>query len=92
MYKLILQACGNPDHMENPNDNIVNGKIVQEEQKLCNTIEECQMVARDYIKTNDLGSGNWNGGFVFDEYNNQVGYISYNGKYWEKGNKYYRKG
>ncbi len=38
MLKLILQACGNPDHEENPWD------------------------------------------------------ISYNGKYWEKGSKYYIEG
>lgn len=29
MYKLILQACGNPDHKENPYDNIINGEIIQ---------------------------------------------------------------
>ena len=35
-----------------------------------------------YIKDYDLGAGNWNGGSVYDEYNNQIGYIFYNGKYW----------
>ena len=92
MYKLILQACGNPDHKENPYDNIINGEIIQKEQKICNTIEECQMAVRDYIETQNLGAGNWSGGYVFDEYDNQEGYISYNGKYWEKGSKYYIEG
>ena len=34
MYKILLQACGNPDHMENPYGNIVNGNVVQENQKI----------------------------------------------------------
>ena len=89
MYKILLQACGNPDHMENPYGNIVNGNAVRENQKICDTIKECQLAAREYIEENDLGAGNWSGGFVFDENNNQVGYVSYNGKYWEKGSKYY---
>lgn len=50
------------------------------------------MAARDYIETHNLGAGNWSGGYVFDEYDNQEGYISYNGKYWEKGSKYYIEG
>ena len=49
MLKLILQACGNPDHEENPWDNIVDGRRIQENQKSCNTIEECQKAVRDYI-------------------------------------------
>lgn len=89
MFKLILQACGNPDHKENPWDNIVDGRHIQANQKSCNTIEECQKAVRDYIEKNSLGAGNWSGGFVLNEHNNQIGYISYNGKYWEKGSKYY---
>ena len=91
MFKLILQACGNVDHEENPYENIVNGKIVQENHIICNSIKECQKATRNYIEQNNLGSGNFLGGFTFDEYDNQVGYISYNAKYWKKGSKYYIK-
>ena len=89
MYKVILSACGNIDHGENPVDNFVNGIRVYETVQKAETIEECQQLVRIYIGKYDLGGGNWTGGCVFkgDE---QVGYISYNGRYWEKGHKYYR--
>jgi hypothetical protein len=53
-----------------------------------NTIEECQKAVRNYIMENDFGSGNWTGGKVYKD-GEQIGYISYNGRYWEKGSKYY---
>jgi hypothetical protein len=88
MYKVLLSACGNIDHYENPFDNIVNGIRVNSNIVECNNIEECQKIVREYIEDNLLGGGNWTGGAVF--YNNkQIGYISYNGRYWEKGSKYY---
>ena len=89
MYKILLMACGNVDHMENPYDNIVNGIKVHKSLETCESIKECQEIAKKYIDTNNLGSGNWNGGAVYDDYGNQIGYVSYNGKYWEKGSRYY---
>ena len=89
MYRILLMACGNPDHKENPYDNIVNGIEMPKLWRTCETIKECQEVAMRYIEMHDLGAGNWSGGFVFDENNNQIGYVSYNGRYWEKGSKYY---
>ena len=92
MYRILLMACGNPDHKENPYDNVVNGMEIPKLWRACESIKECQEVAMKYIGVHDLGSGNWSGGYVFDEYDNQEGYISYNGKYWEKGSKYYIEG
>lgn len=88
MYKVTLSACGNIDHNENPFDNIVNGIEVHPKIVECKSIEECQQVVRVYIKENCLGGGNWDGGKVFQN-DEQVGYISYNGKYWPKGSSCY---
>lgn len=88
MYTVTLSACGNIDHDENPYNNIVNGTVVEPEIAEANTIEECQKIVCNYIQDNDLGAGNWNGGKVFKN-NEQVGSISYNGRYWEKRSKYY---
>ena len=88
MYKVTLSACGNIDIGEDPYDNIVGGIRVKANVVECENIEECQKVVRDYIKENDLGGSNWTGGKVYED-NTQVGYISYNGRYWPKGSEYY---
>jgi hypothetical protein len=88
MYKVTLSACGNIDRGENPFDNIVKGVRVHKKVVECNSIEECQQKVRDYIEENYLGGSNWTGGKVFKN-DKQVGYISYNGRYWPKGSKYY---
>ena len=88
MYTVILSACGNIDHNENPYSNNVNGIEVKKEMVEAESIEECQKAVEDYIEENDLGGGNWSGGQVFKD-DERVGYISYNRRYWEKGHKYY---
>ena len=89
MYYVTLSACGNIDHCENPFDNIVNGKRINQYIVECNNIEECILAVNKYIKENFLGSGNWTGGQVFKD-GEQVGYISYNRRYWSKGSEYYK--
>ena len=88
MYKVTLSACGNIDIGENPYDNIVGGVRIEPNVVECESIEECQKVVRKYIKENDLGGSNWIGGKVYKN-GTQVGYISYNGRYWAKGSEYY---
>ena len=39
MYKILLQACGKPDHMVHPYGNIVNGNVVPVNQTICVTIK-----------------------------------------------------
>lgn len=88
MYKVTLSACGNIDHGENPYSNIVNGIEIKPMLGKAKTIEECCAIVRGYIEENNLGSGNWTGGVVFQN-GTRVGYISYNGRYWGKGSEYY---
>ncbi len=88
MYSVTLSACGNPDHMENPYSNIVNGIAIEKDIAVADSIEECQRLVRNYIEDNCLGAGNWTGGRGFEN-GVRGGHISYNGRYWEKGSKYY---
>lgn len=83
MYAVRLSACGNPDHWEDPDDNIVNGVRVRSKVVKKRTIKECQLAVRRYIDDNMLGGGNWNGGEVYKD-GVHIGYISYNGRFWEK--------
>lgn len=83
MYKVTLSACGNIDHNENPYSNIVNGEEVSSQEVECDSIKKCQEAVLKYIDDNDLGSGNWTGGDVIKN-NKVVGYISYNGRFWER--------
>lgn len=82
MYKVILCACGNIDHGENPFSNIVNGEEVDVDIAECASIEGCQQAVLRYIDTHNLGAGNWIGGSVFDEKTQIIGHISYNGRFW----------
>ena len=88
MYKVTLVALGNPDHNENPFCNIVNGVKIKNRIVKRPTIKACQKVVSQFIAINDLGSGNWTGGKVYDANDNYVGYISYNGRFWDKETEY----
>lgn len=80
-YAVSLSGHGNPDHGENPYKPLDGVPVTM---GYAETIEELQQIVRDYISENDLGSGNWTGGNVFDAVHDlQIGYISYNGRYWE---------
>lgn len=77
-YKVILSAHGNIDHDEDPFEEILPGRTA-----LADTIEECRKIVREFIDTTDIGAGNWTGGEVYDTTTNeQIGYISYNSRYW----------
>ena len=83
MFKIWLSACGNPDHGENPNSNIVDGIAVKSHWASADTIDELVKLARTFIETNNLGSGNWNGGEIINTMTNvEVGWMSYNGRVW----------
>ena len=39
MYRILLMACGNPDHKENPYDNVVNGMEIPKLWRACESIK-----------------------------------------------------
>lgn len=77
-YKVILSAHGNIDHGQDPFTPLFG---VYQGTKEADSIEELQAIVREYIDKNGLGSMNWTGGEVFVD-DRQVGYISYNGRFW----------
>lgn len=88
MYKVILSACGNPDHNESAFHCVVNGKYVKGRIAKASSIAGCVTITQNYITNNDLGAGNWTGGKVYDKDDNYVGRISYNGRFWDKETEY----
>jgi hypothetical protein len=82
MLELVLANVGNPDFRQNPNKNLngIENKLVKVED-----LQDASSISCKYIEDNDLGSGNWSGGFVYNTEGIQVAYISYNGRIWESG-------
>lgn len=78
-YKVILNSCGNIDYGENPFQSMYG---VPKKIEYCNSIEECQKKVRDYIDEYELGSGQWNGGEVYNDKDEYLGHISYNSRFW----------
>lgn len=80
-YSVELSSCGNIDHDENPYEQFEGAapSIYK-----ANTIEKLQEAVTEYIEKHNLGGGNYNGGKVRDAKGKELGYISYNGRYWEK--------
>lgn len=55
-----------------------------------NSIEEACAVVFERNMSVSTGASRYNGGCVRDDNGEQIGYVSWNGRYWEKGHKYYR--
>lgn len=81
---VLLSSCGNIDFGQNPYESLygVPTNLVE-----VPSLEEASAVCRNYIEQHELGGGNWTGGFVFEtnDYQNQIAYISYNGRIWTEG-------
>lgn len=81
MYKLLLDSCGNPDRGENPYKQIEGTwRMIVE----CESIEECSRQVIKYCDENGLGASNLAESKVFTMDNKYIGYISYNGRFWEE--------
>lgn len=75
-YFLSLSSCGNPDHYQDPEQELSPALI-----KMITSKENGQSIVREYISEYDLGAGNYTGGCVFKN-GKLVGYYSYNGRLW----------
>lgn len=79
--KVKLASVGNPDFGQHPDqplygceaDKIVPVKSFKEASELC----------QQFIEDNDLGAGNWSGGEIFNDKNEVIAHVSYNGRVWE---------
>lgn len=59
-YSVVLASVGNPDHGEDPNEPMLG---VSNKMAHVDTLEQASQKCIDYIASNDLGAGNWSGGY-----------------------------
>lgn len=85
-YRFDAKAYGNHDHGPR-----YSRMVCKPACCFADTIEELQVMFREWIERNYLGAGNVSMVNVVEvETGNVVGYISYNGRFWEK-DEYDRK-
>lgn len=75
-----LESRGNPDFGQNP-DEPVWGAVDQTVE--VSSLKEASAVCLKYCDDNDLGGGNWTGGQITED-GKAIGYVSYNGRVWDK--------
>lgn len=79
--KVKLASIGNPDFGQNPNEPMWGcepNKMVP-----VKTFREASDACMKFIEDNDLGSGNWYGGEIYDDKGKIIAHVSYNGRVWE---------
>lgn len=79
--KVLLASVGNPDFNQDP-DRPMYGCDKDKKITVPN-FKEASMVCIEWIRENDLGSGNWSGGEIFDDNKKVIAHVSYNGRVWE---------
>lgn len=75
-----LKSVGNPDFNQDPNKPLY-GAEPNKNLKVKN-LKEAKEACLKFIEDNDLGSGNWAGGRVY-EGKNLIARVSYNGRVWD---------
>lgn len=79
--KVLLKHASNPDlnygywepPIDSPQDRYVHVQTFREASRVCTR----------YIERNGLGGGNWTGGQIYNDLDQQIAYVSYNGRVWE---------
>ena len=77
-YIVNLITCGNIDCGQNPYEPMYG---VPSYMFKCQTIEDGIQEVRRYSELFDIGSGNWTGGQVYNDNDNLIGQIHYNGRF-----------
>jgi len=79
-----LSSVGNPDHRQNPYAPLFGCE--KDNEVRVQSFKQASEACRSFIDNNDLGSGNWSGGDIYDdERQSIIAYVSYNGNVWRKG-------
>lgn len=81
-YEVVLSAVPNVDYEEDRYEGSIE---IKPKKKKVKSIEEAQSEVRKFIVDNELGGGNFNGGDVYKN-GEKIGYVSYNGRFWDKTN------
>ena len=88
-FEVELGAEPNPDFDRSSHEGTVN---IKKHRVKVKSMSEARDKVVKFIMDNDLGSGNWVGGDIY-QYGKKVGYISYNGRIWDnQGNSIAEKG
>lgn len=82
-YQVYLKSCGNIDYGQSPFMEVAPSQLVDSD-----TIQGCQEAVCEYIDDNDLGSGNWCGGQVYEEGVGYIGRVAYNGRFFSNDTEY----
>jgi len=78
--KVTLSSCGNPDFGQDYSKPMPGVPIKHIKVR---DLSHASQVCRQYIHQYSFGSGNWNGGLIFNEKNSRrLGRVSYNGVVW----------
>jgi len=77
--RVALLTCGNPDLRQDPGQPLL-GILNRFAQ--VTSLQDARRRVRAFIGQHALGAGNWAGGQVLDGCDQQVAYISYNGRVW----------
>lgn len=51
------------------------------------SFKDASRAVRHFVETNDLGSGNFTGGRIFNDHGEAIGRVSYNGRVWGNDNQ-----
>ena len=74
-----MKASPNPDY-DAPDDRAT--IRIKAFRHTVDSFKDASRAVRHFIKTNELGSGNWTGGRIFGDGGKIVGRVSYNGRVW----------
>lgn len=77
--RVALLTVGNPDLGQDPGQPLLGiaNRLVS-----VMSLHEARWCARAFIEKHGLGAGNWAGGQVLDGCDQQVAYVTYNGRVW----------
>lgn len=78
--KVEMKASPNPDYNAPEHRATVRIKAFRHG---VDSFKDASRAVRHFIETNDLGSGNWTGGRLFDDAGRLIGHVSYNGRVWD---------
>ncbi len=85
--KVFLANRGNIDFGQDPTKKIYGTK--SDFYVTIKDFSEASSLCRDYIDKYDIGGGAWVGGAIIDEEEQLIAYVSYNGRVWDKEDKYF---
>lgn len=79
MMQVEMKASPNPDYDAPEHRATIRIKAFRH---TVDSFKDASRAVRHFIETNDLGSGNWTGGRIFND-GRVVGRVSYNGRVWD---------